>query len=168
MDLRHLRYFVAVAEQQNITRAALQLHLSQPPLSRQMRNLEEDLGVALFNREAKAVRLTEAGRVFLTEARIILQRVEEAVELVKDVAKGKRGEIHVGYAPSLTVEVLPRALRYFRESNPAVGVQLHDLSTQEMLRGLRDGKLHAALLVQVPPKALTGLVFENCSISWFA
>ncbi len=93
MDLRHLRYFVAVAEQQNITRAALQLHLSQPPLSRQMRNLEEDLGVALFNREAKAVRLTEAGRVFLTEARIILQRAEEAVELVKDVAKGKRGEI---------------------------------------------------------------------------
>jgi len=161
MDLRHLRYFVAVAEQQNITRAALQLHLSQPPLSRQMRNLEEDLGVALFNREAKAVRLTEAGRVFLTEARIILQRAEEAVELVKDVAKGKRGEIHVGYAPSLTVEVLPRALRYFRESNPAVGVQLHDLSTQEMLRGLRDGKLNAALLVQVPPKALTGLVFEK-------
>jgi len=161
MDLRHLRYFVAVAKQQNITRAALQLHLSQPPLSRQMRNLEEDLGVALFNREAKAVRLTEAGRVFLTEARIILQRAEEAVELVKDVAKGKRGEIHVGYAPSLTVEVLPRALRYFRESNPAVRVQLHDLSTQEMLRGLSDGRLHAALLVQVPPKALTGLVFEK-------
>ena len=161
MDLRHLRYFVAVAEEQNITRAALQLHVSQPPLSRQMRNLEDDLGVALFNREAKAVRLTEAGRVFLTEARIILQRAEEAVELVKDVAEGKRGEIHVGYAPSLTVEVLPRALRYFRESNPAVRVQLHDLSTQEMLRGLSDGKLNAALLVQVPPKALTGLAFEK-------
>src|SRR6266581_3295310 len=161
MDLRHLRYFVAVAEEQNITRAALRLHVSQPPLSRQIRKLEDDLGVALFNREAKAVRLTEAGHAFLTEARIILQRAEEAVELVKDVAEGKRGEIHVGYAPSLTVEVLPRALRYFRESNPAVRVQLHDLSTQEMLRGLRDGKLHAALLVQVPPKTLAGLVFEE-------
>jgi DNA-binding transcriptional LysR family regulator len=90
-----------------------------------------------------------------------LQRVKEAVELAKDVAGGKRGEIHVGYAPSLTVELLPRALRYFRESNPAVRVQLHDLSTQEMLRGLSDGKLHAALLVQLPPKALTGLVFEK-------
>jgi len=161
MDLRHLRYFVAVAEEQNITRAALRLHVSQPPLSRQIRKLEEDLGVALFNREAKAVRLTEAGRVFLTEARIILQGAQEAVELVKDVAEGKRGQINVGYAPSLTFEVLPLALRYFRESNPAVRVQLHDLSTQEMLRGLRDGKLHAALLVQVPPKALTGLVFEK-------
>ena len=161
IDLRHLRYFVAVAEEQNITRAALRLHMSQPPLSRQIRKLEDDLGIALFDREAKAVRLTEAGRVFLTEARIILQRAKEAVELAKDVAGGKRGEIHVGYAPSLTVELLPRALRYFRESNPAVRVQLHDLSTQEMLRGLSDGKLHAALLVQVPPKALTGLVFEK-------
>src|SRR6266550_4808827 len=161
MDLRHLRYFVAVAEEQNITRAALRLHVSQPPLSRQIRNLEDDLGITLFDREAKAVRLTEAGRVFLAEARIILQRAKEAVELAKDVAGGKRGEIHVGYAPSLTVELLPRALRYFRESNPAVRVQLHDFSTQEMLRGLNDGKLHAALLVQVPPKALAGLVFEE-------
>src|SRR5947209_17102791 len=86
MELRHLRYFVAVAEEQNVTRAAVRLHVSQPPLSRQIRKLEDDLGVALFNREAKAVRLTEAGHAFLTEARIILQRAEEAVELVKDVA----------------------------------------------------------------------------------
>jgi DNA-binding transcriptional LysR family regulator len=161
MDLRHLRYFVAVAEEQNVTRAALRLHVSQPPLSRQMRNLEEELGIALFHREVKAVRLTEAGRVFLTEARIILKRAKDAVEMAKDVAKGKRGEIHVGYAPSLTVELLPRALKYFRESNSGVQVQLHDLSTQEMLHGLGEGKLHAALLVQVPPKALVGLVFEE-------
>ena len=161
MDLRHLRYFVAVAEEENITRAALRLHVSQPPLSRQIRNLEEELGVTLFDREAKAVRLTEAGRAFLIEARIILQRAQDAVEMAKDVARGKRGEIHVGYAPSLTVELLPRALKYFRESNPGVRVQLHDLSTQEMLRGLNDGKLNAALLVQVSPKALTGLVFEE-------
>src|SRR5882724_2850075 len=80
MDLRHLRYFVAVAEEQNITRAALRLHVSQPPLSRQMRNLEDELGIALFDREAKAVRLTEAGRVFLAEARIVLKRAEAAVE----------------------------------------------------------------------------------------
>lgn len=161
MELRHLRYFVAVAEEQNVTRAAMRLHVSQPPLSRQIRDLEDELGVALFDHDANAVRLTEAGRVFLIEARMILKRAEEAVQMAKDVAGGKRGEIQIGYAPSLTVELLPRALRYFRMSNPGVRVRLHDLSTQEMLRGLRDGKLHAALLVQTPPKTLAGLVFEE-------
>src|SRR2546430_17246628 len=81
--------------------------------------------------------------------------------MAKAVAGGERGEIHVGYAPSLTVELLPLALRYFRESSPGVHVQLHDLSTQEMLRGLRDAKLQVALLVKVPPKALAGLVFKE-------
>jgi DNA-binding transcriptional LysR family regulator len=161
MELRNLRYFVAVAEEENVTRAALRLHVSQPPLSRQIRNLEDELGIALFNHGAKAVRLTEAGRVFLTEARLILQRTEHAIQMAKDVAGAKCGEIQVGYAPSLTVELLPRALRYFRKSNPGVRVQLHDLSTQEMLHGLNTGKLHAALLVQVPPKTLAGLVFEE-------
>jgi DNA-binding transcriptional LysR family regulator len=79
MELRHLRYFVAVAEEQNVTRAAARLHVSQPPLSRQIRNLEEKLGVALFEHGAKAVRLTEAGRVFLLEARAVLQRTNEVV-----------------------------------------------------------------------------------------
>ncbi|HWY30709.1 MAG TPA: LysR substrate-binding domain-containing protein [Candidatus Acidoferrum sp.] len=161
MELRHLRYFVAVAEEQNVTRAAVRLHVSQPPLSRQIRNLEDELGIALFNHHTNAVRLTEAGRAFLTEARNILQRTKEAVEMAKAVAGGKRGEIRVGYAPSLTVELLPRALKHFQESNPGVRVELHDLSTQDMLHGLTVGKLHVAMLVQVPPKVLTGLVFEE-------
>ena len=161
MELRHLRYFVAVAEEQNVSRAAVRLHVSQPPLSRQIRNLEDELGIALFYHGAKAIRLTDAGRAFLTEARLILERVEGAVQVVKDVAGGKRGEIHVGYAPSLTIELLPRALNYFRKSSPGVRVRLHDLSTQDMLRGLREGKLHAALLVQVPAKELVGVAFEE-------
>src|SRR6202042_2881837 len=77
MELRHLRYFVAVAEEQNITRAASRLHVSQPPLSRQIRNLEDELGIALFEHKAKAIRLTDAGQVFLIEARSVLQRAEE-------------------------------------------------------------------------------------------
>src|SRR5205814_8872116 len=129
-------------------------------LSRQIRDLEDELGVALFDHGAKAVRLTEVGRVFLTEARAVVQRADEAVQTVKAVASGQRGEIHVGYAPSLTVELLPRALRFFQEANPGIRVRLHDLSTQEMLRGLREGKLHVAMLIQVSEKILTGLVFE--------
>jgi DNA-binding transcriptional LysR family regulator len=161
MELRHLRYFVAVAEEENVTRAAARLHVSQPPLSRQIRDLETELGVALFEHGAKAVRLTEAGRVFLNEARAVLQRADEAVQMVKAVAGGQRGEIRIGYAPSLTVELLPRALRFFQEANPGVRVQLHDISTREMLRGLREGKLHVALLVEVSPKVMSGLIFEE-------
>ena len=146
MELRHLRYFVAVAELQNITRAAARLHVSQPPLSRQIRDLEDELGVNLFEHSAKALRLTEAGRVFLPEARAALQRVGDAVQTAKIVGTGQRGEIHVGYAPSLAVELLPRALKYFHESSPGVRVRLHDLSTQEMLLALGDGKLQVALL----------------------
>src|SRR2546422_9018297 len=161
MELRHLGYFVAVAEEQNVTRAAARLHVSQPPLSRQIRDLEDELGVALFEHGPKAVLLPEAGKAFLTEARAVLQRADEAVQMAKAVAHGERGEVHVGYAPSLTVEILPRALRSFQEANPGVRVQLHDLSTQEMLRGLRDGKLHVALMIQTSPKVLTGLIFEE-------
>ncbi|MGH7976272.1 MAG: LysR family transcriptional regulator [Limisphaerales bacterium] len=161
MELRHLRYFVAVAEEQNVTRAAARLHISQPPLSRQIRGLEDELGVALFTHGAKAVRLTEAGKIFLNEARAVLKRADEAVQLAKAVASGQRGEIHVGYAPSLAVELLPRALKIFSETNPGVRVQLHDLSTQEMLRDLRDGKLHVAFLVQVSAKVLAEFVFEE-------
>jgi DNA-binding transcriptional LysR family regulator len=161
MELRHLRYFVAVAEEQNVTRAAARLHVSQPPLSRQIRDLEDELGVALFEHGAKALRLTDAGRVFLTEARAALQRVDDAVQMAKGVANGQRGEIHVGYAPSLAVEFLPRTLKFFQETSPGVRVHLHDLSTQEILHGLRDRKLHVALLVQLSVMAAAGLVFEE-------
>src|SRR5512145_2694318 len=99
MELRHLRYFIAVAEAENVSRAALKLHVSQPALSRQIRDLEDELGFLLLERSAKSVRLTEAGRVFLAESRAVLQRAEEAVKTAREMATGTRGELHVGYAP---------------------------------------------------------------------
>src|SRR5690242_10594314 len=107
MELRHLRYFVAVAEEENVSRAALRLHVSQPGLSRQIRDLEEELRLSLFERDAKSLRLTETGRVFLEEARAVLRRVDDAVRAARAVASG--GELHVGYAPSLTARILPGA-----------------------------------------------------------
>src|SRR5271167_2639368 len=111
MELRHLRYFVAVAEAENVTRAATKLHVSQPALSRQIHDLEEEIGFPLFERSAKSVRLTDAGRLFLNEARAVIERAELAVKNARAVAGGIRGEIHVGYAPSLTVQILPLTLR---------------------------------------------------------
>ncbi len=159
MELRHLRYFVAVAEEENVTRAANRLHVSQPSLSRQIRDLEEELGLNFFERTPKSVRLTEAGRIFLVEARAVLDRVAAAERQARMLAVGNYGEIHVGYAPSLTVEILSRALRYFRETCPEVRVHLHDLSTAEMLAGLVDGSLQVALTVEPPRKALRTLDF---------
>src|SRR5258707_13950308 len=88
VELRHLRYFVAVAEMENVSRAALKLHVSQPGLSRQIRDLESELGFPLFERSAKSVRLTEAGRAFLVESRAVLQRAEDAVQAARDIATG--------------------------------------------------------------------------------
>src|SRR5712691_10802572 len=102
MELRHLRYFVAVAKDENVSRAALKLHVSQPALSRQIRDLEQEIGFQLFQRSAKSVRLTDAGRVFLKEAQAVLQRTVEGIEAARAIAAGGHGEIHVGYAPSLT------------------------------------------------------------------
>ncbi|MGA2540465.1 MAG: LysR family transcriptional regulator [Verrucomicrobiota bacterium] len=160
MELRHLRYFIGVAEEENVSRAALKLHVSQPALSRQVRDLEDELGFLLLTRSAKSVRLTEAGRAFLTEARAVLQRAEEAVKTARAIATGARGELHVGYAPSLTARFLPQTLRAFQARSPGVRVKLHDFSTEEMLAGLRDGKLQIAFVVRLPV-LLRGLRFED-------
>ena len=160
MELRHLRYFVAVAEEENVSRAALKLHISQPALSRQIRDLEDEIGFPLFNRSAKSVTLTDAGKLLLTEAGAVLQRAQEAVNAVRALASGKT-ELHVGYAPSLTSRILPSALRSFQTTLPRVRVKLHDLSTEEMLAGLRDDKLQIAFLVRPTTSMLRGLKFEE-------
>jgi len=158
MELRHLRYFVAVAEEQNVTRAAARLHVSQPPLTRQIHDLEDELGVALFSRTGKALRLTDAGRVFLEETRTVFARLDQSIVAAK-AAAGQGGELHIGYAPSPAASLLPAALHSFQRANPAARVTLHDLTTPEMLAGLRDGSLHLALMMQPPKAAMKGVVF---------
>jgi len=161
MELRHLRYFVAVAELENVSRAALRLHVSQPALSRQVRDLEEELGFPLLERSAKSVRLTAAGREYLEGARAVLARADEAAQAARRVALGSGGELHVGYAPTPTVRFLPPTLRAFQQRMPGLRVKLHDLSTVEMLAGLREGRLGLAFLAQPLRRMLRGIEFEE-------
>ncbi|MBL9210506.1 MAG: LysR family transcriptional regulator [Opitutaceae bacterium] len=161
MELRHLRYFVAVAEAQSITRAAERLHVSQPPLSRQMRLLEEELGAPLFERGARQVRLTAGGRTFLADARAVLRRADEAVRRFRAAAGRQGSELRVGYSPLPTVELVPRALRVLRKTAPQVRVNLQDLSSDEILQGLARRTLDLALVVKPPPARSRGLVFER-------
>src|SRR5262249_16824509 len=160
MELRHLRYFIGVAEEENVSRAALKLHVSQPALSRQIRDLENEIGFQLFERSAKSLQLTEAGKAFLTEARAVLQRAEDAVKAGRTIATGS-GELHIGYAPSLTARILPPSLRAFQAELPNVRVKLHDFSTEEMLAGLREGKLQLVFIVRLTPSLSRGLQFEE-------
>jgi LysR family transcriptional regulator, benzoate and cis,cis-muconate-responsive activator of ben and cat genes len=160
MELRHLRYFVAVAKEENVSRAALKLHVSQPALSRQIRDLEDEVGFLLLERSAKSIRLTKAGRTFLVESEAVLRRVDEAVRAARAVASGENEELNVGYAPMPTVRLLPPALRAFRKQFAGVRVKLHDLSPEEMLSGLHEGRLQLAFLVRPTRAMLRGLQFE--------
>jgi DNA-binding transcriptional LysR family regulator len=152
MELRHLRYFVAVGEEENLSRAAVKLHVSQPALSKQVRDLEDEIGFSLLQRTAKSVRLTEAGRVFLDNARAVLRRADEAVKEARAVARAEPAELHVGYSPTPVAEILPKILRAFQRKMPNVHVRLLDWSNQAILDGVRDGRLQVGLIVR-PPKA---------------
>ncbi len=160
VELRHLRYFVVVAELNNVSKAAQKLRVAQPALSRQIHDLEEELHVPLLKRTTRGVSLTEAGKVFASEAREVLARADEAVKSVRAVARGESGEVHLGYAPSPTAEILPRALHAFHNAAPGVRVVLHDNSSEEMLRGLREGTLNIALIVRPAEDSARDLSFE--------
>jgi LysR family transcriptional regulator, benzoate and cis,cis-muconate-responsive activator of ben and cat genes len=161
VELRHLRYFVAVAEMENVSRAATQkLHVAQPSLSRQIRDLEDEVGVQLLERTAKSVRLTEAGRAFLDEARAILKRVDEAVLKARGVA-GKQ-ELRVGDWPLGTGRIMPMLLRAYQQALPNVHVKLHDWTVDQNIAGVRDGHLQLAiLLLPLKANALTELRFQE-------
>src|SRR6266550_9230010 len=124
VELRHLRYFVAVAEMENVSRAALKLHVSQPALSRQIRDLEDELGFSLLERTARSVRLTDAGFLFLKEARAVLERTDEAVRSVRAFAQAGETELQVGYTSALRAQIVSPTLRAFQREMPKVHVKL--------------------------------------------
>jgi DNA-binding transcriptional LysR family regulator len=161
MELRHLRYFAAVAEALNFTKAATRLHVAQPALSRQVSDLEDELGVDLLRRTSHGVLLTEEGKLFLEEAREILKRADESVAKVRALSRGEIGELQVGYLPPLDLHILPRALAEFQKTAPGVKVVLHDLGTDEICNELRNGTLHLALMMQPTDESTAGIEFEE-------
>lgn len=138
MELRHLRYFVAVAEELNVRRAAARLHVSQPPLTRQIRDLEDEIKVQLLERSKHGVQLTVAGRIFLIEARQILSHSERAARLAQEARRGEHGQLNVAVPPMALDRVLSRALRQFRRRFPHVGLQIREMPSPRQLDALRE------------------------------
>jgi len=161
MELRHLRYFLAVADALNFTKAAALLRVAQPALSRRVQDLEDEIGVDLLKRSPRGVVLTAEGKVFLDKTRHILKLADESVEQVRALARGEEGELHMGYAPAPTVEILPPALAAFQKAFPRVRVLLHDFSEQELIDGLRNGRLELALMPRGAGPQSVGLEFET-------
>lgn len=141
MDLRQLRYFVAVATTRNFTRAAQQMHIAQPPLSRQIQQLEDELGVQLIQRNLRPVRLTEAGRLFYEQALQVLHRVEKMKDSAQQAGRHHRPAISIGYAASTLYGGLPMLIRMFREKYPDTDIKLVDLNSVQQVQELKTGRI---------------------------
>lgn len=140
MELRHLRYFVAVAEEKNFTRAAERLHIAQPPLSRQIQQLEEMLGVELIEKGTRPVKLTEAGHFFLAHAKPLLDQVGELKAMTQRIGKLERA-LSIGFVASTLYGLLPDIIRRYRDNNPEVEVTLHEMTTVEQIKALKEGRI---------------------------
>jgi DNA-binding transcriptional LysR family regulator len=149
MELRHLRYFVMVAEELHFGRAAEKLHISQPPLSMQIRSLEDELGVTLLHRTQRHVSLTQAGHAFLREARQILARLERAVLMTRRAGRGEIGELAVGFISVADYNVLPLVLREFRQRFPLVNLTLRESTSDAQIRDLLGGRIDVGFVL--PP-----------------
>ena len=140
MELRHLRYFVAVAEERNFTRAAQRLHMAQPPLSRQIQQLEETLGVQLFERNSRPLKLTETGKFFYAHAVQLLAQTAELESMTRRVGNIERS-LSIGFVGSTLYGMLPKIIRRFRDENATVELSLHEMSTMDQIRALKDGQI---------------------------
>jgi DNA-binding transcriptional LysR family regulator len=140
MELRHLRYFVAVAEERNFTRAAQRLNMAQPPLSRQIQQLEEILEVQLFQRDSRPLKLTETGKFFYAHAVQLLAQTSELESMTRRVGNIERS-LSVGFVGSTLYGMLPKIIRRFRDENATVELSLHEMSTMDQIRALKDGQI---------------------------
>ena len=140
MELRHLRYFVAVAEERNFTRAAERLHMAQPPLSRSIQQLEETLEVQLFQRDSRPLKLTETGKFFYAHAVQLLAQTAELESMTRRVGNIERS-LSVGFVGSTLYGMLPKIIRRFRDENATVELSLHEMSTMDQIRALKDGQI---------------------------
>lgn len=147
MELRHLRYFTAVAEELNFRKAAERLRVAQPSLSSQIKDLEHELGVRLLDRNTGGVRLTDAGTVFLAEVRQILTHADQAVHVAREAAKGRRGRLVVGYFAPIFMGLMPGSLKAFREKFPEVEVELVEMPIADQLAALDAGTIQIGFTV---------------------
>lgn len=146
MELRHLRYFVAVAEELHFGRAALRLRTAQSSLSAQIRDLEAEVGVRLLSRTKRQVHLTDAGRAFLAEAQNILKQAENGVRLARRADRGELGRLGIGFVPSADCISFPEILRVFKKRAPRIEIVLRNLSAIEQLAALRQGEIDIGFL----------------------
>jgi len=146
MELRHLRYFVMVAEQLHFGRAAERLAIAQPSLSQQIKNLEQELGVLLLERGTRHVALTEAGSAYLTEARLIIRQMEEARLVAQRAQRGEIGGLSLGFFALAALDTLPMLLSQFRQGHPDVLLKLHEMSNDEQARNVLAGSLDAGIV----------------------
>lgn len=161
MELRHLRYFVAVANAGHITRAAESLGMQQPPLSQQIRALEEELGIALFNRHPKGVELTEAGRLLQSEAQRLLADAAALQERMAAFVRGERGRVVVGFTSSAAAHSFtPETLRACRKRYPEIRLEVSENNAADITEGVAQGRLHCGFL-RVPVSRPDGLAFEE-------
>jgi len=151
IELRHLRYFVAVAEELHFGRAAERLHLAQPPLSQQIRRLEDLLGYPLFIRTSRSVRLTAAGEAFLERAQRTLRIMQRDIDEVRSVGCGQVGSLHLGFVGSAVLTSLPATFRAYREAFPGVRLHLRESFTSKVLEGLENGSFDAGIMRDADP-----------------
>lgn len=146
MELRHLLYFKAVAELLHFSKAAVQLHISQPPLTRQIKELEKELGVLLFRRNNKRVELTEAGAYFLKECDTLIRQLERSKQLVKQIHESTSGEFKIGYISSTPKTALANVLKALRQRYPLLKTRLYEVSTSKQIKALEEGKLDVGII----------------------
>ncbi|CAB3809682.1 HTH-type transcriptional regulator TfdS [Paraburkholderia caffeinitolerans] len=164
MELRHIRYFMAVAEERNVTRAAEKLGIGQPPLSQQIHALEDELGVRLFRRTGHGVVLTEAGEAFATDAKRLLDNAQQAITNAKSAGRGEIGQLNIGFTGSAAFNpVVAILIRKFRQSYPAVSLTLVEGNTAQLLSYLDDGRLDVAF-VRLGNQSPAGVAFHHIAV----